>query len=348
MIKRIFIQFIVLLALITLSACSNQEYQKAMDQGIESLAEKDYHKAALYFELALKEKANDEQASAYYEQAKEMANAIEAADQWEFEKAINSLSIVINQKKGLKSLQEEARKLEKQIQSKKQIVSHFEEKLEQVKSLNIEENYHKIKKEIELLEENINSNDILSPYQTEITRLKEQLELFSQEKDEAKQKAEQKKKEEALKQEEAKIEEAAKKQVSYQVYQNARFSFSIQYPSDLTMAPPPTNGDGARFYNNELEIVAFGGHTNVIDSGETIETYYYEDIVNISAPIGYQRLTEDWYVISYNEYGTTIYKKFFFNDSTFNSFIISYPASKQEQYGPVTDHIASTFIEATY
>ncbi|MFV8826417.1 hypothetical protein [Alkalihalobacterium sp. APHAB7] len=346
--KQLFIQLIVSLALLTLAACSNHEYQKAMDQGIESLAEKDYHKAALYFELALREQANDEQASAYYEQAKEMANAIEAANQGNFEKAINSLSVVINQKKGLKSLQEEAGKLEEQIQFKKETVYNFQEKLEQVKSLNLEENYYKVKEEIQLLEETIYSNDILSTYQADVTRLKEQLELFSKEKDKAKKKADQMKKEEALKQEEAKKEEAKKKQVSYQVYQNARFGFSIQYPSDLTMAPPPTNGDGARFYNNELEIVAFGGHTNIIDSGETIETYYYQDIVNISAPIGYQRLTDDWYVISYNENGTTVYKKFFFDDSTFNSFIISYPASKQEQYGPITDHIASTFITDTY
>ncbi|WP_216830581.1 hypothetical protein [Alkalihalobacterium elongatum] len=343
--KRLLLILIIMLAFTTLFACSNNEYQKAVDQGIESLGEKDYHKAALYFELALKEKANDEQAAAYYEQAKEMANALEAAEQGDFEKALQSLSVVINQENGLKSLQEEAKKLEEQIQAKKEIVTNFEEKLEQVKGLSFKENYNEIKRKIQLLEETIRSNDILAAYQADVTKLKEQLESFLKEKEEA----EQKKKEEALKQEEAKKqEEARKKQVSYQTYKNERFGFSIQYPSDLTMAPPPTNDDGRRFYNDELEVVAFGGHTNVIDMDETIETYYYDDLNRISGSIGYQRMTEDWYVISYNQNGTIVYKKFFFNDSTFNTFIISYPASKQARYGPITEHIANTFVAATY
>ena len=113
------------------------------------------------------------------------------------------------------------------------------------------------------------------------------------------------------------------------------------------MDPPPTNGDGARFYNEEFEITAYASHTNVINDGETIEMYFEDDLKSITEEIAYQRITEDWYVISYEENGKIIYKKFYFNDQVGTTFIISYPASKQEKYGPITSHIADTFVPST-
>ena len=50
---------------------------------------------------------------------------------------------------------------------------------------------------------------------------------------------------------------------------NGRYGFSMQYPRGLTMDRPPTNGDGAKFYNTEFEVTAYAGHTNIVNEGET-------------------------------------------------------------------------------
>lgn len=112
------------------------------------------------------------------------------------------------------------------------------------------------------------------------------------------------------------------------------------------MDAPPANGDGAKFYNGKFDITAYGGNTNIVNDGETIEKYYQEDIDSISAKIAYKRLTKDWYAISYEENGRITYKKFFFGESVFNAFIISYPANEQEKYGSITTHISNAFISS--
>lgn len=72
--KRLLLTLIIGLFVIT--ACSNSDYQNAMDKGIESLGDKDYHQASLYFDIATREKEGNSEAMSYYEQAVQMDNAI--------------------------------------------------------------------------------------------------------------------------------------------------------------------------------------------------------------------------------------------------------------------------------
>ncbi len=132
--------------------------------------------------------------------------------------------------------------------------------------------------------------------------------------------------------------------VLYNTYTNERFGFTFEYPSDFVMDEPPTNGDGITVHNNELNVTAYGGHTNVVNEGETIETYYEEDLSSINAEISYQQIKDNWYVLSYKEGNEIVYKKFFFGDSTFNTFIITYPVEKQEVYEPIVTHISDSFV----
>ena len=82
---------LVIFSLFILASCSNNKYQDAMDKGIQSLVEKDYHQAAIHFEIALKEKQGDKDASSYFDQATQMNNAISAYKQKQYDSAIDSL-----------------------------------------------------------------------------------------------------------------------------------------------------------------------------------------------------------------------------------------------------------------
>ncbi|MFP3888312.1 hypothetical protein U8V97_22985 [Priestia filamentosa] len=136
--------------------------------------------------------------------------------------------------------------------------------------------------------------------------------------------------------------------VTYTSYTNKRFDFSFQYPEGLMMDSLATNDDGARFYNEEFEVRAYGGHTNTVNDGETIETYYQEDINTIPGEIVYKKLAEDWYVLSYQENGKTTYMKFFFGENVSNTLIITYPTSDKEKYDPITTHISKTFVSSAH
>lgn len=327
---------LAIVGLFILTSCSNDKYDQAINNGIKSLGEKDYHQAAIYFEVALNEKQGDNKASSYFTQANQMENAIQTYKNKDFNSAINSLDIVINDKNSLETLQEEAKKLKNQIYSEEELISSIEEKMTLVDNLIKKNNYSGAQKQLQLLQKEIKANKLLANYQSEVTEQIEQVNLVLKEDDNLQQKDEPTK---------AK-EQNENKKTTYKTYVNGRFGFSLQYPTDLMMAPPPTNGDGAKLYNEELEITAYGGHTNVVNQGETIETYYEDDLNKISEEVAYQKLTKNWYVLSYVENDRIVYKKFFFGDEVFNTFIITYPVSKKEQYDPVTTRIAKTFVSS--
>jgi hypothetical protein len=336
--KKHFISLaVVLSSLFILASCSSNEYQNAMDKGIESLGEKDYHQASVYFELALTKKEGDQEASSYFNQTNQMEKAIQAYEQKKFDSALHSLNTIIEYKNGLKTLQTEAKNLKEKIVSKKERMASFEEKIEMIKNQISKEDYNSAQKELQVLQNGMKKDETLSNYQSEITNLTEKVDLALNEIQEQEQRA---KSEENTTTEKEQISE---EKVTYKTYTNGRFDFSLQYPTGLTMAPPPTNGDGTNFYNEEMDIKAYGGHTNIVQQGETIETYYQQDINNIPGEIAYQKVTEDWYVLSYKENGNIIYKKFFFGDSVFNTLVITYPANTQDKYGPITTHISQTF-----
>ncbi|MBA9028484.1 hypothetical protein [Peribacillus huizhouensis] len=335
---------LVIVSLLLLASCSNDNYQEAMDKGIESLIEKDYHQAAIQFELALKEKEGDEDASSYFEQSTQMKNALSAYEQKQYDPAIDSLNAVINHRNGLKTLQSEAKSLRNLVHSDQNITASFQKNLDLVKSLITKESYNLAEEKIQLLQKDIETNKILADYQSEVTKLSEQVTVALTTYEPIVQQTDTDHNEEKSNSKKNKKKKA--KTFKYRSYANDRFGFSMQYPDDLTMDTPPSNGDGARFYNAEFEVTAYGGHTNIVNEGETIETYYQEELNSISGQIAYQKLTDDWYVVSYEENGQIFYEKFFFGPTVFNKFIISYPTNKQDKYDPVTTHIAKTFAPA--
>ena len=61
-------------------------------------------------------------------------------------------------------------------------------------------------------------------------------------------------------------------------------------------------------------MVAYGSHINIIEQNETIETYYNRALGDVSGPVAYKRLGNDWYAISYTSGSNIVYKKAIIND----------------------------------
>lgn len=347
------IKFSLLFSFMLLTAgCSNQEYERYIEKGLDHLGEKEYHQAALQFERALQQKEGDRTAVAYYHQANQMDNALEEYSEKDFDSALESIEAVIARTNGLKTIEEEAKKLKSKVLAEQKKRSEIEEEITLIESLIANESYNIAEDKLKELQSVLNQDEDLADFQTQAEQLVGEATKGLETMDTAVMPEPKKKQEEektsATAPKEEKEAPPPKEKQSYNTYQNERFGFSLQYPEGLTMDPPPTNGDGATFRNSEFVLTAYGGHTNTVQQGETIGTYYKRDMESIAVNIAYKRLADDWYVISYEEAGTIFYKKSFFGENSFNTFVISYPATKQEEYGPVTTHIAETFRNAVY
>ena len=179
MLQKIISLPFTLLCLFVLTSCSSDRYQDAMGKGIENLGERDYHQAAIQFELALKEKKGDDDASAYLDQAIHMDEAVSAYEEKEYGASLESLNKVITNKSTLKTLQTEAEKLKEQVLADQETTSSFEDTMKMVKELMAKENYSLARKKLQLLEKNLESDDLLSGYQPELTKLTKQVDLAS-------------------------------------------------------------------------------------------------------------------------------------------------------------------------
>ncbi|WP_394175674.1 hypothetical protein [Guptibacillus hwajinpoensis] len=329
-----------ILCITLLTSCASSDYQNAMDKGIDSIGQQDYHQAAIYFEVALSEQANNKKALTYFEQASQMEEGIDLYHQEKYVSSLDAFKAIANQDDGLITVQKEARKWQMTILDEQEELVATEETIDTINQLISIEKYNRALEEIQSLNMKLQSEDALSYYKDELAKLTERVHKSLDELEDVNVSAstdQTEGKAATTKKDTEKVDEG----ITYTSYTNERFRFKIEYPSYLTAGSPPTNGDGLTFYNEELEITVFGSH-NVRD--ETIEDIYQQSIDTISVPIAYDRLADNWFVLSYVENGMIIYDKFFYGNDVFNRFIITYPENKQDVYGPVTTHISDTFV----
>jgi|GEM_PF-5737153 len=373
--------------LFLLSACSNEDFDQAMEQGVQSLGNEEYHQAAVYFERA-KQEQDDQEAAAYYQQASAMDEALESYKHKDFEQALTSLKKVMDVNQGLETVQKDAEKLKEKIQTEQELTASFEntineleQDLEKGNVDNAEETYVK-------LESTLKQHPFLENYQPKLNQLHNQLKNLLEDNKESKTDKEseqnsaednetskksvskpkpeddketnqetstdqeeetenpEKDEEENEESEPSSETEDEKKQekvpeMTYTAYNNERFGFSFEYPDFLTMAPPPTNGDGVEIYSNDgFELTAYGAH--IMDPSRDIDDYYNEateDLTNIA----YQKKADDWFVLSYKSNDIVTYSKFYLGESQLNSLTITYPDSQKEKYDPITARISKSF-----
>jgi serine/threonine-protein kinase len=132
----------------------------------------------------------------------------------------------------------------------------------------------------------------------------------------------------------------AAQQVSYIIYKNERFQFSIEYPDTFVTKMLPENGDGIILAspdgNTELTI---SGINNVI---EVTPLSLFNDLVKIHNP-SYKKQQGNWFVASWAEGDMIVYEKCVVGTGSENTFIIKYPSSQKQAYDSIVEHLSSTF-----
>jgi len=135
-------------------------------------------------------------------------------------------------------------------------------------------------------------------------------------------------------------------QSKFTTYDNDRFYFSIEYPSDLLkMQAPPANNDGRTFRSrdNTVEMRVWGQY-NALD--RTLSEEYNEALAGYGSGVTYKVLGDSSFVISGTSGGKIYYQKTMLRtDGTevFYTFTIEYPKAQKSKFDRVVTRIARSF-----
>lgn len=127
-------------------------------------------------------------------------------------------------------------------------------------------------------------------------------------------------------------------------YRNARFGFSIRYPSTWVKGKESVNGDGCIISPQDGTIeVTVSGSNNTLN--ETSQNAYYRtlNMAKQKGIPGFHTLSDDWYVVTYTDGTFIYYVKGFVGSGSENTLYIKYLQSKKEQYQDVIQQLENGF-----
>ena len=126
----------------------------------------------------------------------------------------------------------------------------------------------------------------------------------------------------------------------YKTYTNARYGYSIAYPSNLLVAQGEAdNGDGQAFRSKDgaAELRVYGSQ----NLGGGLATAYTE--AQAGKDVTYKTMKGNWFVVSGRDGGKIFYQKTMLKGDVLKSFIIEYDAAQKSVYDAVTMRVARSF-----
>lgn len=130
-------------------------------------------------------------------------------------------------------------------------------------------------------------------------------------------------------------------QVAYKQYVNARFGFSMEYPSTFVTKMIPDNNDGIILATPDGSVeLTMSGVNNI--SNETVITSY-NDLIKDHSNASYKNQQSNWFVVSWIDADKIVYEKGVVGKGSINTFIIKYPLTQKVSYDSIVSHFNSTF-----
>lgn len=137
--------------------------------------------------------------------------------------------------------------------------------------------------------------------------------------------------------------------IKYSEYVNSKFSFSIQYPSNLLFPQGESDiGDGQIFLSQDAKIkLNTWGSFNTFDT--TIEQEFNDESrgglgSDPHKVVVYKKQKNNWFVVSGYRDTNIFYMKEFLVGDHFIGFNIEYPKSENDKWKPIVSDITSNFI----
>lgn len=129
---------------------------------------------------------------------------------------------------------------------------------------------------------------------------------------------------------------------TYRTYSNARFGYSISYPSKLlTPQGESENGDGQIFLGSGVEMRVFGSNLLL---NETLSAEYRAILREKGSSVSYRVVKRSFFVVSGKENGRIFYQKTIETaDGAFITFMIEYEESKRKTYDAAVTRMVRSF-----
>lgn len=326
---RFLVSMMLLGVLFIISGCNsaNEAYDTAIKDGMTALENEQYADAVTSFEKAGEEKKEEEKAASYLTQAQLLLDTKTAMDNANYDEALTYIEKINEIDGPLDVVKEKADKLDEEIQKTKKEQT-YQTEIDNIRSLISEGEYDQAETKLATLQ-NLLEGD--STFDDQLASLAD---LIKEGKGKREAAAEAGQDEPAV---------DTKPQYTYNTYSNARFGFSVKYPSSFSGGVEPTNGDGTTYTDGNCTITVYAGHMNVIEDNETIETYYQRDLEAIGGSASYHTVNGNSYVISYFEGDTIVYRKGIAQDGIISTLIIEYPASLSSQYESIVNDVSESF-----
>lgn len=138
--------------------------------------------------------------------------------------------------------------------------------------------------------------------------------------------------------------QATTNSIDVSTYRNARFGFSVRYPSTWVRGQESTNGDGCIISPQDGTIeVTVSGSNNTLN--ETTQAAYYRtlNVAKQRGIPGFHTVSDDWYVVTYTDGTFIYYVKGFVGAGSENKLHIKYLQSKKDQYQDVVQQLENGF-----
>ena len=131
-------------------------------------------------------------------------------------------------------------------------------------------------------------------------------------------------------------------QTNYKTYSNARYSFSISYPSNLlTPQGEADNGDGQIFSGDGAEMRVFGSNMLL---NETLLKEFNAVVKEHGAGVSYKTYRKNFFVVSALNDGKIFYQKTIAKpNGSFVTFMIEYDESKRGIYDKAVSRMVNSF-----
>lgn len=131
----------------------------------------------------------------------------------------------------------------------------------------------------------------------------------------------------------------------WKTYTNARFGYSVCYPTDLLAARPESdNGDGRAFEGADGSRVTAWASYNVLDSTVSKAAQMDEErLAGKSGTISYKVVRADFYVLSGKAQGMIFYHRTALVQEAFSTVEILYPAAQSATWDPIAARISRCF-----
>ncbi len=259
--------FSILLIATLLFGCSNETFDKAVEQGKLALANKEYTNANASFEIALKEK-KDEEVQTLQKQASKMEKALIAKEKLDIDNAIKLFDQVSTMKDGLETVKNEAKKEKETLTQYKDKRENYNKELQTAQDLLSEKKFDESKVILTKVQQETTSDKMFTEQNQKVT---EQLEKLEKEKnaavEEEKRQEEQKKAAEQKKQQQAKEQQKQTAQSSKQKLSPTDAENKVRKTLNITNNPKVycqyEGVEGEEYVIHVYQIVSDeeGGHT---------------------------------------------------------------------------------------